>query len=542
MGCGASQHGPAPKASGAAAPAPVAQPSAAAPAATAQAAAAPAAAPAATPVEAAPEAETNTPAEAAAPAPTSKPTFKIHAMSVSSNALPPVLFVKDAGLGDFEMCNLMEGAHKKPEYLLMNPFHQIPTLEGSNGISSGESNTILRYLAANHATQYYPEDAKLRARIDWAMDAVSTSFYTKWAEVVYPVLGFTKPPADHAKAITDLKASADCFASAFIGSEKFICGSTVTIADYKAIPFLFCLTQEVVQKKTGVKLSSRLEKYVADCVAVMPSTAMLNAFGGWSLKEYIASKHDAMPDYSGDVLVLGEAPDCAAAATGPAAGGETAAKIHGMTASANAMSAVLFAQDAGVGSLNMCNLMAGEHMSPEFLAKNPFHQIPTYEGSDGFCIGESGAMMRYMAVNYAPQFYPADPKQRVRCDWAIDAFATSIYNKAAVKIVYPILGFATAPADQTQANEDCRYVLECFEKAFLTNSKFVCGETVTIAEYKALPVLFALNQPVVAAKTGFKLAERFITYLNDIMAVVKSKNLLESAGGYSLGEYLASKA
>merc|ERR1719346_587841 len=27
--------------------------------------------------------------------------------------------------------------------------------------------------------------------------------------------------------------------------------------------------------------------------------------------------------------------------------------------------------------------MTGEHLKPEFLAKNPFHQLPTYEGADG---------------------------------------------------------------------------------------------------------------------------------------------------------------
>jgi len=463
-------------------------------------------------------------------------------MSVSSNALPPVLFAKDTGLGDLAMCNLMEGAHKKPEYVAMNPFHQIPTLEGSNGITCGESNAILRYLAANHATQYYPADAKLRGRIDWAMDAVSTSFYTKWAAVVYPVLGFAQPPADKAKANEELKHSTDCFAQTFIGSEKFICGATLTIADYKALPFLFCLTNEVVQKKAGVKLSARLEKYVADVSAAAPSSAMLTSFGGWSLTEFLATKQDASPDYDGALVVCGEAPNCAPMQTGSAAAGEKAAKIHGMTVSTNAMSPILFAQDSGCGGLQMLNLMEGAHKTPDFLAKNPFHQIPTFEGSDGFCIGESGAMLRYMAANYAPQFYPADPKQRIRCDWAIDALATTIYKKAALGVYYPVLGFSGPPADQAVANAECTEALECYEKAFLTNSKFVCGDTISIADYKALPILFALHQPGIAAKTGFTLSARIVTYVNDLMAVVTSKGLLESAGGYSVAEFLASKA
>jgi len=472
-----------------------------------------------------------------------KPTVNIHAMSVSSNALPPVLFAQDTGLGKYEMCNLMEGAHKTPKFLALNPFHQIPTMEASNGVTIGESNAMLRYLAANFAVQYYPENAKTRARIDWAMDAMSTTVYTKWAKVVYPVMGFAAAEADPAKAVDELKDAMDCFAHAFIGSGRFICGSVLTIADYKVLPFFYCLTLPAVHHKGGAKLSPRLEKYVEAVMAAVPSSSMMVSFNGWSLKEYIASKEGSLKDFHGTVRVCGEGPECAAPKSGPAQPHETKAKVYGMAASANAMSPILFIKDTGVGDFQQCNLMAGEHKTPAFLAKNPFHQIPTFEGSDGFSIGESGAMLRYIAENYAPSFYPADSKLRALIDWTIDALATTLYKKAAYTVFYPVMGFASAPADQKKANADAHEVIEEFEKAFLVQGgKFICGDTLTIADYKALPLFYALDQPGVASKTGFHLCARLKKYVHDLLLVVKSKDMLESFHGYSIKEYIASKA
>lgn len=465
--------------------------------------------------------------------------FKVHGMSLSANSLSAAIFAKDAGVGDLHVCDLMKGANRTPEFLAMNPFHQLPTLEGHQ-MAIGESNAMLRFLAANFAQKYYPDDAKLRGRIDWAMDAMATSVYTKWSAVFYPVLGFASPPADLAKANAEMKESIDCFAATFISDDNFICGSTLTIADYKVLPFFFVLTLDAVEKQTGIKLSSRLQKYVKAVMAATPASGLLTSFNGFSLKEYVTSL-PAKPAYTGDVVVVGDVPNCAPPKTGSACAKETKAKIHGLTVSSNCMAPILFAADAGVGAFEMCNVMAGAHKTPDFLAKKQFHQVPTYEGSDGFCLGESSAMLRYMATNYAPSFYPEDQKLRASIDWALDAIGTSIYKKAAVGIFYPVMGFGEPPADQKVENDGCLEMLGAYEKAFLVGSKFVGGEQLTIAEYKVLPILFAINEPLVTKNTGFALPPRFVKYLSDIMSAVKSSAMLESAGGYSIKEFIASK-
>ena len=213
-------------------------------------------------------------------------TAKIHALPLSCNAMSPVLFAQDMGIGVFQFCDLMAGAHLKPEFLAKNPFHTIPTYEGLDGYTLGESNAILRYMAVRYAPQYYPlGDPKMCARIDWAMDAMSTSVYQKWLQRTYPILGFGSHPADQAKANEELNEVLSCFKQAFIGEGKYICGHTLTIADYKAMPYLHCAMQPTIKQKSGIQIDSWFESYVKDCMAAMPSSAMLKTADGYGMEE-----------------------------------------------------------------------------------------------------------------------------------------------------------------------------------------------------------------------------------------------------------------
>ncbi|KAJ8941160.1 hypothetical protein NQ318_004281 [Aromia moschata] len=55
----------------------------------------------------------------------------------------------------------------------------------------------------------------------------------------------------------------------------------------------------------------------------------------------------------------------------------------------------------------------GEHMTEEFAKKNPQKEIPVLE-DDGFYLGESNAILQYLAGKYAKDetLYPKDPKSR----------------------------------------------------------------------------------------------------------------------------------
>ena len=55
------------------------------------------------------------------------------------------------------------GRTKEPFYLAMNPNSLVPTLEEEDGFTMWESNSIVRYLAAKHASALEPKDLKTRA-------------------------------------------------------------------------------------------------------------------------------------------------------------------------------------------------------------------------------------------------------------------------------------------------------------------------------------------------------------------------------------------
>ena len=50
------------------------------------------------------------------------------------------------------------------------------------------------------------------------------------------------------------------------------------------------------------------------------------------------------------------------------------------------------------------NIMEGAHMTPEMLKVNPWHQMPNMSDGDVH-LGESGAIIRYIANKYAPEMY-----------------------------------------------------------------------------------------------------------------------------------------
>ena len=69
------------------------------------------------------------------------------------------------------------GKNKEPPYLAMNPNGLVPTLEEEDGFTLWESNSIVRYLAAKHASRTLePADLKTRALahkwMDWQLSVM----------------------------------------------------------------------------------------------------------------------------------------------------------------------------------------------------------------------------------------------------------------------------------------------------------------------------------------------------------------------------------
>ena len=93
-------------------------------------------------------------------------------------------------------------------------------------------------------------------------------------------------------------------------------------------------------------------------------------------------------------------------------------QIYGMQLSAPCRIVEMTAEVLGLEyDFKVVDLMAGEHMKPEFLAMNPMHNIPTIKDGD-FVMNESRAAAAYLVNKYAKDdnLYPKDAEVRARVD------------------------------------------------------------------------------------------------------------------------------
>lgn len=90
-----------------------------------------------------------------------------------------LMMIRILGL-DVEVKNvdLMKGEQKSPEFLKINPMHQVPALVDGEFIVT-ESRAILAYLvnSTKPGSSWYPNDAKTRAVIDQLLYFDAISFF-----------------------------------------------------------------------------------------------------------------------------------------------------------------------------------------------------------------------------------------------------------------------------------------------------------------------------------------------------------------------------
>ncbi|XP_052865862.1 glutathione S-transferase 1 isoform X3 [Anopheles cruzii] len=150
-------------------------------------------------------------------------------------------------------------------------------------------------------------------------------------------------------------------------------------------------------------------------------------------------------------------------------------------------------------NLKLTNLMAGEHLKPEFLKINPQHCIPTLV-DNGFALWESRAISTYLAEKYAKNdsLYPKDPKKRAVVNQRLFFDMGTLYQRFA-DYYYPQV-FAKQPANPE--NEKKMQDAVDFLNIFLEGHKYVAGgDHLTIAD---LSILATISTYDVA---GFDLAK-----------------------------------
>ncbi len=117
--------------------------------------------------------------------------MKIHHHPLSGHAHRVVLFASLLGLEhELVEVDLQAGAQKKPEFLAISPFGQVPALE-DDGVAIADSNAILVYLAKKAGrSDWLPEDALGAARVQrWLSVAAGELAYGPAAARLITVFG-----------------------------------------------------------------------------------------------------------------------------------------------------------------------------------------------------------------------------------------------------------------------------------------------------------------------------------------------------------------
>ena len=126
--------------------------------------------------------------------------------------------------------------------------------------------------------------------------------------------------------------------------------------------------------------------------------------------------------------------------------------------------------------------------NPAYLAKNPGGTIPMIEEPDtGFVLAEAHPVMCYLSnVHGWGDVYPTDHKARAKVDWYLHYHHRTI-REASVGLVAPkIRKDLNIPESMQQAaRATLTRALQALETGWLPSSRFLAGQTLTLADFAA---------------------------------------------------------
>lgn len=137
------------------------------------------------------------------------------------------------------------------------------------------------------------------------------------------------------------------------------------------------------------------------------------------------------------------------------------------------------------------NLSAGEQRKPEFLKINSYGKIPALD-DNGFTLGESNAIIRYLADKQQSPIYPKALQERARVDQWID-YASQHIMTALGRIMYNTYFYKMAGVEKDERSlEDGRKFINLYlpiVEQQLTQNPFIAGKHITLADMVMLAAL-----------------------------------------------------
>jgi len=141
------------------------------------------------------------------------------------------------------------------------------------------------------------------------------------------------------------------------------------------------------------------------------------------------------------------------------------------------------------------DLMGGEHKTPDFLAKNPFGQVPVIE-DNGVHISDANAILVYLATRYADgyEWLPTAPQQAAEVQRWLSVAAGEIFNGPCMVRLVKLFGM---PFDYDTAKQRTDAFFAILEP-LLAASDFLVDGRITLADVAAYSYIAHVEEGAVS--------------------------------------------
>jgi glutathione S-transferase len=131
----------------------------------------------------------------------------------------------------------------------------------------------------------------------------------------------------------------------------------------------------------------------------------------------------------------------------------------------------------------------GEHKSPEYMARQPFGQLPAIE-DDGFRLFESRAIARYIDEKSGNKASPKDLQGRAIMEQWISVEQADFYTPIMTFIYQGIFQRPQKPEDLEKAQQKVDQTCGVIDRALAASGKpWLCGDQFSIAEVAYAPYI-----------------------------------------------------
>jgi len=186
---------------------------------------------------------------------------------------------------NFKKVDLMKGENMSPEFLKINPQHNIPAVVDGD-LCMNESRAIAAYLVNKYGKddKLYPKDAETRYKVDKIMYFDMGAFYKALADILYPKMFKQDPSTFPAQKEFDKLDEVLGWLNDWVSDDKFSAGTTdMTIADISLMATFSTLKASECHDTSKY---TEIEKWFTKCKALIPNYEKANGegavfFGDW---------------------------------------------------------------------------------------------------------------------------------------------------------------------------------------------------------------------------------------------------------------------